>query len=232
MADNAVKLTVPISYQNINEAADHQLCVEVIGGHLRVSLLKSSDFKERNEFGEVVAEGRVSLVHLVPPEAREHTVFTVPTYHPNQPTGTEEYGAPHYKIAACPADGLKLVLGTEDWQDLTCPDVQIERRHAGWAIFLHAEPGGDVKGMSYFMDDGRSYFQLENFSDMQILGDSVDKPEGLDLPPDPKPGDDKSHWADDPKYTVKDWQYEVSNGDTRLGYAEWVKDRKEQAEEV
>lgn len=25
-----------------------------------------------------------------------------------------------------------------------------------------------------------------------------------------------------PKYPLSDWQYEVQNGDTRLGYDEWV----------
>jgi hypothetical protein len=30
------------------------------------------------------------------------------------------------------------------------------------------------------------------------------------------------HWDDDPVHRVTDWQYEVANGDTRLGYAEWA----------
>ena len=31
-----------------------------------------------------------------------------------------------------------------------------------------------------------------------------------------------SHWSDNPDWPVEDWQYEVANGDTRLGYSEWV----------
>jgi len=31
-----------------------------------------------------------------------------------------------------------------------------------------------------------------------------------------------SIWGAHPKYPVWDWQYEVANGDTRLGYWEWV----------
>ena len=40
-----------------------------------------------------------------------------------------------------------------------------------------------------------------------------------------------SHWISDPDYPVEDWKYEVSNDDTRLGYAEWVKHQKEIAAE-
>ena len=33
--------------------------------------------------------------------------------------------------------------------------------------------------------------------------------------------------VDDPDYPVRDWQYQVANGDTRLGYAEWVRNERE-----
>lgn len=29
------------------------------------------------------------------------------------------------------------------------------------------------------------------------------------------------HWENHADFPVGDWQYEVANGDTRLGYAEW-----------
>ena len=32
-----------------------------------------------------------------------------------------------------------------------------------------------------------------------------------------------SHWEDDPQFSSEDWKYEVANGDTRLGYREWVR---------
>ena len=41
----------------------------------------------------------------------------------------------------------------------------------------------------------------------------------------------KSHWDEDEKYPVKDWQYEVANDDTRIGYLEWVEHTKEQSED-
>lgn len=34
-------------------------------------------------------------------------------------------------------------------------------------------------------------------------------------------------WSEDPEFPVADWQYEVQNNDTRLGYHEWVEHRKE-----
>jgi len=33
------------------------------------------------------------------------------------------------------------------------------------------------------------------------------------------------------KYPVSDWQYEVSNGDTRLGYEEWLSHKLDSEEE-
>jgi hypothetical protein len=30
------------------------------------------------------------------------------------------------------------------------------------------------------------------------------------------------HWGKHPRWPVEDWQYEVANGDTRLGYWDWV----------
>ena len=39
-----------------------------------------------------------------------------------------------------------------------------------------------------------------------------------------------SHWANDPTYPPEDWQLEVANGDTRLGYADWVTGKKENEE--
>lgn len=33
------------------------------------------------------------------------------------------------------------------------------------------------------------------------------------------------YWDEHPDNPVKDWQYEIANGDTRCGYWEWVKRR-------
>lgn len=38
------------------------------------------------------------------------------------------------------------------------------------------------------------------------------------------------HWGKHPDHPVSDWQYEVENHETRLGYWEWVADRVRNAE--
>lgn len=37
-------------------------------------------------------------------------------------------------------------------------------------------------------------------------------------------------WEENPDWPVADWQYEVGNDDTRIGYLEWVKHKEEGAE--
>jgi hypothetical protein len=34
-------------------------------------------------------------------------------------------------------------------------------------------------------------------------------------------------WADDPVYGADDWRQDVANGDTRLGYADWLAHNRE-----
>lgn len=34
-------------------------------------------------------------------------------------------------------------------------------------------------------------------------------------------------WTEDPEYPKEDWEYEVANGDTRLGYQDWVSHQRE-----
>jgi len=41
--------------------------------------------------------------------------------------------------------------------------------------------------------------------------------------------DDRSIWEDDPEYPVEDWQCEVAEDSTRLGYWAWVDSAREQA---
>ncbi len=36
-----------------------------------------------------------------------------------------------------------------------------------------------------------------------------------------------SHWEDDREFPSEDWKCEVANGDTRLGYSEWVKHQRD-----
>jgi hypothetical protein len=67
-----------------------------------------------------------------------------------------EFGKPFVPAAVHCADGLRVVLGSSDPRS-NSPDIQIERRPNGWAMFLHPESGGDSSGFVYFLDDGRSF---------------------------------------------------------------------------
>lgn len=87
----------------------------------------------------------------------------VPTYNAERypreiEAGTkEDFGEPYSPIVIRPAEGVRIVLGTHDYWDCAKPDIQIERRPGGWAIFLHPLGGGDASGFVFFIDDGRSY---------------------------------------------------------------------------
>lgn len=41
-----------------------------------------------------------------------------------------------------------------------------------------------------------------------------------------------SMWNDDPDFPPSDWQSEVANGDTRMGYRDWVAGQRELAAAV
>ena len=87
----------------------------------------------------------------------------VPTYYGNA-HGKEipkeclpEFGDPCIPVLVREAEGIRVVLGSHDYEDTSVPDVQIERRPKGWAIFLHPLAGSDPSGSVYFHDDGRSF---------------------------------------------------------------------------
>jgi hypothetical protein len=43
-----------------------------------------------------------------------------------------------------------------------------------------------------------------------------------------QPPEGQDYWtSEDPEHPVKDWQYEVANGDTRAGYWEWAQDARQ-----
>lgn len=90
--------------------------------------------------------------------------LVVPTYFGSveQSIDKEEYDAPHVPVLIHEAGGVRVVLGTHDYNDMEKPDIQIERRPNGWAIFLHPEGGGDPSGYVYFLDDGRSFVLPED----------------------------------------------------------------------
>ena len=92
----------------------------------------------------------------------------VPTYNanlfPDQVSAgvVPEFGPPFVPVIIRDAEGIRIVLGSHDYDDKRAPDIQIERRPRGWAIFLHPVGGGDASGYVYFVDDGRSFMLPEN----------------------------------------------------------------------
>jgi hypothetical protein len=47
----------------------------------------------------------------------------------------------------------------------------------------------------------------------------------------PEQIDAMSHWDEAPGYPVENWELEVSQGETRQGYKDWVKSKMELEEE-
>jgi hypothetical protein len=96
--------------------------------------------------------------------------ITVPTYYgaahckQNIAGDLPDFDSPNVPVLIHEATGIRIVLGTHDFNDPDKPDIQIERRPKGWAIFLHPVGGGDASGYVYFLDDGRSFLLKEGLS--------------------------------------------------------------------
>jgi hypothetical protein len=90
----------------------------------------------------------------------------VPTFYGHQDQSIrspkQEFDAPFVPVVIRDADGERIVLGSHDYWDADAPDLQIERRAAGWVIFLRPVGGGDQSGAVFFLDDGRSFVAPEN----------------------------------------------------------------------
>lgn len=97
----------------------------------------------------------------------------VPTYYgkddDHEAKGKAEWDSPHVPVLVREAEGLRIVLGSRDYDDCSVPDIQIERQPGGWVIFLHPEPGGDPSGYVYFLDDGRSFVHPERLGGITVL---------------------------------------------------------------
>lgn len=47
-----------------------------------------------------------------------------------------------------------------------------------------------------------------------------------------KYGLEADYWGQDDEHSVSDWQAEISDNETRLGYWDWVEAQREQAQEA
>lgn len=68
-----------------------------------------------------------------------------------------EFGPPLVEVSIYRQEGVRIVLHTPDMDDDDQPDIHIERRPRGWAVFLHAQGQMPASGYAYFLDDGRSF---------------------------------------------------------------------------
>jgi hypothetical protein len=135
--------------------------------------------------------------------------LTVPTYNANyfdkvtNAILTEEYSETNTPVLVHEAAGVRVVLGTHNYDEMDKPDIQIERRANGWAIFLHPEGGGDPSGYVYFLDDGRSFLVIEHHGStpaIEIVG-SVEELEELDVPSRDDGNCESSNDSDKPIFT-------------------------------
>jgi hypothetical protein len=94
----------------------------------------------------------------------------VPTFYghrENRAPDQAEFDEPFTSVLIGEADGIRLILGTDDPEDDEKPDIHIERRPHGWAFFIHPN-AGDPVAMIYLLDDGRTYVMPELYSDPRI----------------------------------------------------------------
>jgi hypothetical protein len=91
-----------------------------------------------------------------------------------------EFGVPRVPVLIREADGVRIVLGTHDYEENGAPDIQIERRPKGWAFFLHPRGAGDPSGFVYFLDDGRSFVVKEIGAGAIELADDGDQVRAVD----------------------------------------------------
>jgi hypothetical protein len=119
----------------------------------------------------------------------EELRLMVPTYVGNLPaeqrgaSDDPDFSDPHIPVVVRDAAGIRIVLGSHDYDALNMPDVQIERRPNGWAIFLHPLGGSDASAYVYFLDDGRSFLVPEDAASptIKVIDHLEDIPE-LDMP--------------------------------------------------
>ena len=143
-------------------------CSDAVAAYVAVHHLRASDkplaIKHLWEIGNITNRYGGREAHRPGAEM----LFRVPTYYGSSPTGDatatarEEFDEPVVPVRVSEAEGIRIVLGSHDINYTAVPDIQVERRPNGWAIFLHPIGGGDSSGYVYFLDDGRSFVLPES----------------------------------------------------------------------
>jgi hypothetical protein len=93
------------------------------------------------------------------------------------------------------------------------------------ALEIHRDPGSLATVFEVYDEDG-------HHTSVDLLETGEDRIAGItggqrDLSETLKPVTVRiSHWEDDPRFPAEDWKNEVVNGDTRLGYREWIEQQR------
>jgi hypothetical protein len=92
----------------------------------------------------------------------------VPTYNEKIHPELAMFGGSDTPVIVREMDGLRIVLGTHDFEDYAKPDIHIEHQPNGWVIMMHRD--SDAKAYVYLHDDGRIFFQPEYYAhDVEVL---------------------------------------------------------------
>lgn len=102
------------------------------------------------------------------------------------PGGGPDFAAPSVPVRISDAAGIRLILGTDDEQDRVKPEIVVERRPHGWAIFINCNADETV-GVVFMLDDGRTMLLREPYvdspiSDVDDIPSEVDRATRNDVP--------------------------------------------------
>ena len=108
-------------------------------------------------------------------------------------------------------------------------DAELPVEAARQAVEIHRDPNSTATVFDIYDEDGNytrvDLLEIEEEQMTRIAGDRKDL---IDTNEQAKVGEGKiSHWEDDPEFPSEDWRYEVANGDTRLGYHQWIKQQRD-----
>src|SRR5262249_13774896 len=112
--------------------------------------------------------------------------MNVPTYLASQDLNGPDFGESHVPVLIGEAEGIRLLLGADDWNDYEKRNIQIERRPRGWMIFVRHN-AGDAVGFFILMDDGRTFY-VHKYGAEPRMEVSYEIPRELDhAQPPPRP---------------------------------------------
>ena len=97
------------------------------------------------------------------------------------------------------------------------------------ALKIHRDQNSTATVFDVFDEEGNcTRVDLLEIEEEQMSRIAGDQPDLIDTHEQAKVGAPKiSHWEDDPEFPSEDWQYEVTLGNTRLGYRQWVQHERD-----